>query len=140
MTMKVHGSFPSAMGYSIEASVSRPVDLKKLKPFARAIAWFVELDEDKNTLAADLVTFSGDGSIVSMAYVEKDAASRIGEALQLIARAEQCTGCGLCAERCQAGALYMKDGKVEIHEDECIFCKDCFGPCPGVIIEPDDSA
>jgi phosphoadenosine phosphosulfate reductase len=24
----------------------------------------------------------------------------------------------------------MKDGKVEIHEDECIFCKKCYGPCP----------
>lgn len=31
-----------------------------------------------------------------------------------------------------AQGLYMEDGKVKIHEDECIFCKDCFGPCPSV--------
>jgi phosphoadenosine phosphosulfate reductase len=26
----------------------------------------------------------------------------------------------------------MEDGKVHIHEDECIFCRECFGPCPSV--------
>ena len=44
----------------------------------------------------------------------------------------QCVGCGLCAARCDPGALYMENGKVHIHEDDCIFCKDCFGPCPSV--------
>jgi len=30
------------------------------------------------------------------------------------------------------GALYMKDGRVEMEEDLCIRCKDCFGPCPAL--------
>ena len=28
--------------------------------------------------------------------------------------------------------LEAEDGKVKIHEDDCIFCRDCFGPCPSV--------
>ena len=136
LTMRVIGSFPCAMGYRAEASISRPVDLARLRPFARAIAWYVDLDEGNGVLAADHVTFRVDGSITSMANVERDATARIGEAFQLVARAEQCTGCGLCAERCPTGALYMKGGRVEVLEDECVFCKDCFGECPGVRLEP----
>ena len=126
------GYSPCVMGFSIEAALSRPIDLKKLKPFSHAIAWSVELDEENDILTADLVTFHGAGSIISKAHVERDARTRIDEAFQLIVRAEQCVGCGLCVARCTPGALYMKDGKVEIREDECIFCKDCFGPCPAV--------
>lgn len=38
-------------------------------------------------------------------------------AVQLIARAYNCTGCGLCVARCGkdgAGCLYIEDGKVAI--------------------------
>jgi phosphoadenosine phosphosulfate reductase len=131
--MKVQeGYTPCTIGYSIEAALSRPIDLKKLKPFTPAIAWISELDEENDILAADIVTFYGAGSIISKAAVERDARARIDEAFQLVVRAEQCIGCGLCVARCTPGALYLKDGKVEIHEDECLFCKDCFGPCPAV--------
>ena len=133
ITMKVQeGYSPCVMGYSIEAAISRPIDLKRLMPFTHALAWFVKLDEETDTLAADHLTFYGAGSIISKANVERDARIRVDEAFQLIVRAEQCIGCGLCVARCTPGALYMKDGKVDIHEDECIFCKDCFGPCPAV--------
>jgi len=87
---------------------------------------------ENDTLMVDNLTFYGAGVMISKAYVERDARARIDEAFQLVVRAEQCIGCGLCAARCTPKALYMKDGKVEINEDECIFCKDCFGPCPAV--------
>ncbi|AIZ56547.1 tRNA-guanine(15) transglycosylase [Candidatus Methanoplasma termitum] len=133
IAMKVQeGYSPCVIGYSIEAALSRPIDLKKLKPFTHAIGWSVELDEENDILSADYVTFYGAGSIICKANVEKDARIRIDEAFQLVVRSEQCIGCGLCVARCTPKALYMKDGKVEIHEDECIFCKDCFGPCPAV--------
>jgi phosphoadenosine phosphosulfate reductase len=135
--MNIQDKTPCAVGCSFEGTLSRPIDLKRLRPFTHAIAWGMESDEEKDILIADTVTFHGTGRIVSVASVERDARARLDEAFQLVARSEQCTGCGLCVERCTPGALYMKDGKVEIDGDECIFCKDCFGLCPATRLGSD---
>ena len=130
------GYSPCTLGYSIEAALSRPIDLKKLEPFAHALGWVVQLNEAEDSLTANYVTFYGAGSIVSKAFVENDARNQMDHASQLIARAFNCVGCGLCAARCDSHALYMEDGKVRIHEDECIFCMHCYGPCPAVNFAP----
>ncbi|MDR0523552.1 MAG: phosphoadenosine phosphosulfate reductase family protein [Candidatus Methanoplasma sp.] len=134
------GHVPCSIGYSIEAALSRPIDLKRLKPFAHALGWVVELDEEGNTLSADYVTFYGDGAIISKANIERDARVRMDHAYQLVARSEQCVGCGLCAARCEPGALYMDGGKVAIREDDCVFCRKCFGPCPAARFGTGDEA
>ncbi|MFA6805606.1 MAG: phosphoadenosine phosphosulfate reductase family protein [Candidatus Methanomethylophilaceae archaeon] len=126
------GYSPCTMGYSIEAALSRPIDLDKLEPFTHALGWVINYNKEEGYIEADYVTFYADGAIISKAFVENDAKNHMDEAFQLVVRAEQCVGCGLCAARCKSGALYMKDGKVAIHEDKCIFCKDCYGPCPAV--------
>ena len=111
-------------------SLSRPINLEKVKPFCRALGWIIEVDPDGEYVSADYTTIYRDGAIVSKSGAVADAKRRMNHAWQVIVRAEQCVGCGLCVARCRPGALYMKDGKVEIHEDECIFCRECFGPCP----------
>ena len=131
------GFSPCTMGYSIEAALSRPIDLMKLEPFAHSLGWVIEVDEENNTLQANYVTFYGDGSIVSKAFVKNDAQTNMDRAIQLIARAFNCVGCGLCAARCESKALYMENGKVRIHEDDCIFCCKCYGPCPAVNFAPE---
>ncbi|MCK9322642.1 MAG: phosphoadenosine phosphosulfate reductase family protein [Candidatus Methanomethylophilaceae archaeon] len=133
------GYSPCTMGYSIEAALSRPIDTKRLKPFTHALGWVIEYNEEDDYIEADYVTFYGAGSIISKAFVERDARQHMDEAFQLVVRSEQCVGCGLCAARCKPGALYMKDGKVEIYEEKCIFCKDCYGPCPAVKFGNNDS-
>lgn len=133
------GYSPCTMGYSIEAALSRPIDLKKLEPFTHALGWIIELDENDNRLKANYVTFYGEGSITVKAFAENDAERQMDQACQLIARAFNCVGCGLCAARCKqdgAGCLYMEDGKVRIREDDCIFCRKCYGNCPAVIFAP----
>ncbi len=133
LTIKVQeGYSPCVIGYSVEAALSRPVDLKKVKPFCHALGWVVEEDPEGEYVTADYTTIYREGSIICKANIKNDASAHMDEAFQVIMRAEQCVGCGLCAARCEQGALYMEDGKVKIKEDECIFCKDCFGPCPSV--------
>ena len=133
LTMKVQeGYSPCTIGYSIEAALSRPINLENVKPFCHSLGWVVEMDPDGEYVTADYITIYREGSIISKANVENDARSHIDHAFQAIVRAEQCVGCGLCAARCDPGALYMENGKVHIHEDDCIFCRDCFGPCPSV--------
>ena len=139
LTIKVQeGYSPCVIGYSIEAALSRPIDIKKVKPFCHALGWTVTEDPEGEYVSADYITIYREGSIICKANVERDARTHMDEAFQVVVRAEQCVGCGLCAARCEPKALYMKDGKVEINEDECIFCKDCFGPCPSVNFARDE--
>ena len=126
------GYSPCVIGYSVEAAVSRPIDLERLRPFARALAINNEVDPSGDFMTADFVTVYREGSVISKANIERDARANMDRMWQLIVRSEQCVGCGLCAARCGMGALYMKDGRVEMEEDLCIRCKDCFGPCPAL--------
>ncbi len=133
ITMKVQeGYSPCVIGYSIEAALSRPVDLEKVRPFCHAITWIVPDKVEGDYLELGGATLYAEGSIISKSGSETDARRTIDHIFQLIMRAEQCVGCGLCAARCRPHALYMEDGKVHIHEDDCIFCRECFGPCPSV--------
>ena len=124
------GYSPCTIGYSVEAALSRPIDLVRLKPYTRALGWIVQEDPDGEYISADYVTIYRDGAITSKSGSAADAKRRMDHAWQVIVRSEQCVGCGLCAARCRPGALYMEDGKVRIDEDECIYCRECFGPCP----------
>ncbi len=133
LTIKVQDGYsPCTMGYSVEAALSRPINIEAVKPFCHALAWVVEVDPEGEYIEAGFTTIYREGVIISKANVENDARTAIDHAFQAIVRAEQCVGCGLCAARCDPGALYMEDGKVKIHEDDCVFCRDCFGPCPSV--------
>ena len=42
---------------------------------------------------------------------------------------DSCIGCGLCANACPTGALYLEDGKANVNES-CILCGLCRSTCP----------
>ncbi len=44
--------------------------------------------------------------------------------------ADECLGCGACADECPVGAIVEADGKYVIKADECIDCGTCEGTCP----------
>jgi MinD superfamily P-loop ATPase len=44
--------------------------------------------------------------------------------------AEECTGCGLCADRCQMDAIQETDEAWEIVDGRCIGCGLCVAECP----------
>ena len=140
VAVKVQDGFsPCTMGFSAEAALSRPIDLDVLEPFTHAIGWIIEHNRDEDWIKANYVTFFGEGLITIKSFTERDGKRQMDHAVQLIARAYNCVGCGLCAARCQkdgAGALYMEDGKVHIHGDDCIFCQKCYGSCPAVNFAP----
>ena len=44
--------------------------------------------------------------------------------------ADECLGCGSCAEACPAEAISEVDGKYVINPDLCLDCGACEGACP----------
>jgi 2-oxoglutarate ferredoxin oxidoreductase subunit delta len=54
---------------------------------------------------------------------------------KLVIIEEWCKGCGICVEFCPVKVLEIKDGKVElIDEDRCIKCGICELRCPDFAI------
>jgi len=43
---------------------------------------------------------------------------------------ESCTGCELCMQACQTGAISMADAVAEINREHCIGCGLCVAACP----------
>lgn len=51
--------------------------------------------------------------------------------------ADECLGCGACAEQCPVGAISEKDGKYVIDADACADCGACASTCPAEAIKPE---
>ena len=126
------GYSPCVIGFSIEAALSRPVDIERLEGFGHILGSKVGIDESGEWLTINNMTVYREGSIISKANVENDARMNIDKLFELIIRSEQCVGCSLCVARCEQGALRMENGRVEIDPNECIRCQECLGPCPAV--------
>ena len=45
-------------------------------------------------------------------------------------RKDLCLGCGLCAESCPRGAIYLFWGQAEIDHNRCNSCRLCREICP----------
>jgi len=43
---------------------------------------------------------------------------------------ESCTGCEICVQRCQVGAMSMNDGAAHVNPERCIGCGLCVTGCP----------
>ncbi len=48
---------------------------------------------------------------------------------------KQCAGCGECADRCAAKAIFMVEEKAKIDEEKCMGCGECILICPNSAID-----
>lgn len=47
---------------------------------------------------------------------------------------DRCTGCGLCVDECDQGALSLVDHRAVVEQSRCILCGYCAAACPDYVI------
>jgi aryl-alcohol dehydrogenase-like predicted oxidoreductase len=55
---------------------------------------------------------------------------KLGNKERKLIIADWCEGCQNCVERCGAGALSLRDGKISVDNKKCILCGYCSKVCP----------
>lgn len=56
-------------------------------------------------------------------------------AFDLKINSDKCIGCGICADKCDFGAIYINEGKAEIDFKKCMRCAGCIANCPQGAVE-----
>lgn len=130
------GYSPCVMGYSVEAGLSRPVDVNRLQRFAKILGQETELERDSHLSIGNLTVYA-EGAIISKGEDLKETKRAIRKVFDLLIRSEECCGCKQCSSRCPTGALSMRDGRVEMDPDKCISCMKCSCNCPSLMYSVD---
>lgn len=125
------GFSPCVLGYSVEAGLSRPVDVNRLHGFSKILGQETTLEEDSHISIGDLTVYA-EGAIISKGGDLKDVKRAIRTVFELLIKSEECSGCRQCAARCPTGALTIVEGKVEIDPHKCISCRKCMCICPSL--------
>lgn len=132
MKVKIQEGFsPCILGYSIEAGLSRAVDLERLQRFACIMGKDLEYEPDSYLGIGNLTVYA-EGAIVSKGDDLDLIRGDIRRVFEIIIKSEECCGCNQCSTRCPTGALTMVHEKVEIDPAKCVSCRKCLCPCPSV--------
>ena len=116
---------------SLEGVFERKLDIEKVANILNILGE-VEIDSSTDSCSVrGIVDVYGEGAVVVKGKTEKDVDKTSKIIRDLVIRALECVGCGVCQGRCEVGAIEV-DGKVRIDTDECIHCGKCLGPCPVV--------
>jgi phosphoadenosine phosphosulfate reductase len=83
------------------------------------------------------MTVFSEGPVMVKAKNEKELKRKSSQLREVVFRAMDCAGCGICVARCEAGALKL-EGQVRIDVERCTHCGSCFGPCPVVTFKEDE--
>ena len=51
--------------------------------------------------------------------------------------AEDCTGCGICVEKCPVGTIFLENDVAVIEMEDCIRCGLCHDVCPLELVRHD---
>lgn len=125
------GRFEARGQFDREVDLTRAAELLTVLGEAR-------LDEEAGTVTVNegLVVLAREGTLLAHGDGSKAADGTLEQARQLVVKAELCVGCGVCAPRCQTGAMYIEDLVVRVDGDLCTHCGSCFGPCAVVDFPP----
>lgn len=70
--------------------------------------------------------YAGGGVLTIDFHSEDERLSLIPVIRTMLKKVSACVGCRACEAECTHGALYFADGRVQIDEEKCVHCKQCF--------------
>lgn len=130
------GYSPCVEGLSMEGVFSRPLDMQRVSNLLSVIGP-VSRSPDGNIAEVRGITVFAEGPVMVKAKDERELRAKASKLREVVLRAMECAGCGICVARCEKKALRL-DGRVAIDEQACTHCGQCLGPCPVVSFREDD--
>lgn len=130
------GYSPCVEGLSMEGVFTHPLNMERVGNMLNAIGEVVT-SPDGRIAEVDGITVFAEGPVMVKAKDEDELRAKASALKQIVIRAMECAGCGICVGRCPTGALVV-DGRTHIDEALCDHCGSCLGPCPVVSFREDE--
>ena len=129
------GYSPCVDGVSMEGVFSRPLDMDRVANLLNTVGE-VDISPDGRIAETGGMTVFAEGPVMVKAVDEDGLKEKAAKLRDVVVRAMDCAGCGICVARCPSGALSL-DGRLIIDVERCTHCGKCFGPCPVVAFRDD---
>lgn len=124
------GYSPCVEGLSMEGIFSRALPMDRVTNMLNIIGE-VNSSPDGKIAEVRSITVFAEGPVMIRAKDENELKEKASELREVVFRAVNCAGCGICVARCKTGALHL-DGQVTVDVGLCTHCGACLGPCPAV--------
>lgn len=129
------GYSPCVEGVSMEGVFSRPLDMDRVANLLNMVGEVV-ISPDGRIAESMGMTIFAEGPVMVKAADEDGLKAKAAKLREVVVRAMDCAGCGICVARCPSGALSL-DGRLRIDMERCTHCGKCLGPCPVVAFRED---
>jgi len=129
------GYNPCLEGLSMEGVFSKTLDMNRVANMMNIIG-DVTVSPDGDIAETRSMTVFREGPVMIKARDEQELVLKGGRLREVVFRAMNCAGCGICIARCSTGALRL-EGQAVIDLNKCTHCGACLGPCPAVRFAPD---
>ncbi len=129
------GYSPCVDGLSMEGAFSRELDMERTVNLLNILG-DVTVSPDGRIAEVDRMTVFAEGPIMVRARTEDELSRKARGLREVVFKAMECAGCGICVARCGSGALSL-DGRVTVDSGRCTHCGECLGQCPVISFRDD---
>jgi phosphoadenosine phosphosulfate reductase len=130
------GYSPCVEGLSLEGIFDRELPMDRVANLLNALGQ-VTVSPDGRIAETEGMTVFQEGPVMIKARTEPELRSKASRLREMVTRAAECVGCGICVGRCEKGALQL-EGVAMILPEKCTHCGSCLGPCPVVKFMAED--